>query len=217
MSEPLLSGDGPTPDPALVCPWCSAPLSSSTVDRCPSCGAALHEGDASEVPGVTRVDVEAILKGRGSVQKPRGLIGWLSGEYEATEAAPPPGTLEPPDDAVRREMIRLELAALEAEVLARQAEAVADAATESGRPVVIPEPPVGEAADAAEASTDAAGPTAEEPRADDAATNDDATNDDATDDDATTDRDAADTPAADVAADTAAAPPGAADEQANPG
>ncbi len=205
MSEPLLSGDGPIPDPALICPWCSAPLSSSTVERCPSCGAALHEGDASEVPGVTRVDVEALLKGRGSVQKPRGLIGWLSGEYEAAEGAPPPGTLEPPDDAVRREMIRLELAALEAEVLARQAEAVAEAATESGRPVVIPEPPLGEVEDAAEASTDAAGPTAEEPRADDEAP---------TDRDAA---DAADTPAADVAADAAAAPPGGPDEQADPG
>ena len=87
------------------------------------------------MPGVTRIDVDAILKGRTPTQKPRGLIGWLSGEYEVAEAVTPPGTLEPPDEAVRREMLRLELAALEAEVLARQAEAVAEAATESGERV----------------------------------------------------------------------------------
>ena len=73
-------------------------------------------------------------------QKPRGLIGWLSGEYDAGKPeTPPPGTLEPPDEAVRREMLRLELAALEAEVLARQVEVVTEAATESGEPVHLEE------------------------------------------------------------------------------
>jgi hypothetical protein len=136
MSEPLLSGGGPTSDSDLVCPWCSAALPSAGEERCPSCGAALKEPDAATVPGVTQIDVEAIIKGRAPTQKPRGLIGWLSGEYEADKPdAAPPGTLEPPDEAVRREMLRLELAALEAEVLARQAEAVAEVATETGEPV----------------------------------------------------------------------------------
>ena len=136
MSEPPLPGGGPTSDSDLVCPWCSAALPPVTEERCPSCGAALKEPDATAVPGVTQIDVEAILKGRTLTQKPRGLIGWLAGEYEGpTPDAPPPGTLEPPDQAVRREMLRLELAALEAEVLARQAEVVAEVATETGEPV----------------------------------------------------------------------------------
>jgi hypothetical protein len=135
MSEEQLSGGGVSPEAGPVCPWCSAPLPSDHEERCPSCGAALHEAASSEVPGVTQVDHEALLKGRPVTQKSRGLIGWLSGEYEAESEHTPPGTLEPPDDAVRREMLRLELAALEAEVLARQAEAVAEVATETGRPV----------------------------------------------------------------------------------
>jgi hypothetical protein len=152
MSEQLLSGGGPTSDADLVCPWCSAALPSADVERCPSCGAALKEPDAA-VPGVTQIDVEAILKGRSPTQKPRGLIGWLSGEYDAGKAeAPPPGTLEPPDEAVRREMLRLELAALEAEVLARQVEVVTEAATESGEPVHLDELGLVDATDATDAT-----------------------------------------------------------------
>ena len=154
MSEELLSGGGPTSDSDLVCPWCSATLPSADVERCPSCGAALKEPDAA-VPGVTQIDVDAILKSRSPTQKPRGLIGWLSGEYDAGRpATPPPGTLEPPDEAVRREMLRLELAALEAEVLARQVEVVTEAATETGEPVHLEELGLAEATDAADASGD---------------------------------------------------------------
>ena len=131
-----MSGGGVDSDSGPVCPWCSAALPSDQEERCPSCGAALHEAASAEVPGVTQIDHEALLKGRPTTQKTRGLIGWLSGEYEAEggESANP-GTLEPPDEAVRREMLRLELAALEAEVLARQAEVVAEVATETGEPV----------------------------------------------------------------------------------
>ncbi|HEX5590632.1 MAG TPA: hypothetical protein VFX65_10120 [Candidatus Limnocylindrales bacterium] len=76
---------------------------------------------------MTRVDHEAILKARAPIQKSRGLIGWLSGEYQAEPEATPAGSIEPPGAAVRREMLRLELAALEAEVQARQVEAIIDA------------------------------------------------------------------------------------------
>src|SRR3970040_2727536 len=117
MAEDLLSGGGPMSDSDPACPWCSATLPTADVERCPSCGAALKEPDGA-VPGVTQIDVDAILKSRSPTQKPRGLIGWLSGEYDAGEPAPPPpGTLEPPDEAVRREMRRLLLAALVAEVV----------------------------------------------------------------------------------------------------
>jgi hypothetical protein len=153
MTEELLSGGGPTSDSDLVCSWCSATLPAADVERCPSCGAALKEPDAA-VPGVTQIDVDAILKSRSPTQKPRGLIGWLSGEYDAGKAeAPPPGTLEPPDEAVRREMLRLELAALEAEVLARQVEVVTEAATETGEPVHLEGLGLAEATDAADAAS----------------------------------------------------------------
>lgn len=152
MSEQQLSGGGPTLDADLVCPWCSATLPSADAERCPSCGAALREPDAA-VPGVTQIDVEAILKGRAPTPKPRGLIGWLSGEYDAGKpAAPPPGTLEPPDADVRREMLRLELAALEAEVLARQVEVVTEEATETGEPVHLEELGLADTAGAAAAA-----------------------------------------------------------------
>jgi len=175
MTEELLSGGGPTSDSDLVCPWCSATLPAADVERCPSCGAALKGPDAA-VPGVTQIDVDAILKSRSPTQKPRGLIGWLSGEYDAGKPeTPPPGTLEPPDEAVRREMLRLELAALEAEVLARQVEVVTEAATETGEPVHLEELGLAEATDATDesgaidASADAA---ADDAPADAAATDD---------------------------------------------
>src|SRR3972149_1635357 len=87
-------------------------------------------------------------RSRSPPQKPRGLIGWLSGEYDAGKPeTPPPGTLEPPDEAVRREMLRLELAALEAEVLARQVEVVTEAATETGEPADLEDLGLGDAAE----------------------------------------------------------------------
>jgi hypothetical protein len=163
MSEPILSGAGPTPDPALVCPWCSATLPTADEERCPSCGAALKEPDAAAVPGVTQIDVDAILKGRAPTPKPRGLIGWLAGEYEVeTPDVAAPGTLEPPDEAVRREMLRLELAALEAEVLARQAEVVAEVATETGEPVDLENLGLAEETEATD-EVEGAGDAASEP------------------------------------------------------
>jgi len=77
---------------------------------------------------VTRVDHEAILRSRAPAQRSRGLIGWLSGEYETPAAPEPPGTLAPPAAEVRREMLRLELAALEAEAQARRALLVSELA-----------------------------------------------------------------------------------------
>ena len=162
MTEPNPSGGEPDPASAPICPWCSAPLKTGREETCPSCGAALHEAAESEVPGVTRVDHEAILKARTPGQRGRGLIGWLSGEYSA-EAAP--ASLEgiaPPDEAVRREMIRLELAALQAEAEARQAEAASEVAEEHG---FVPATATADEEPSSDAST--TGPAAE--RAGDAA------------------------------------------------
>ncbi len=112
-----------TSDPP-VCPWCSAELRTADDARCPSCGAVLRDEKAdAEVPGVTRVDHEAILRSRAPAQKSRGLIGWLSGEYQVAAAPEPPESLAPPDAEVRREMLRMELAALSARAEAELAEA----------------------------------------------------------------------------------------------
>jgi hypothetical protein len=112
------------------CMWCSAELPSDHETVCPSCGATLiGEGD-SQVPGVTAIDAEAIVRA-GRPVKPRQrsrLMSWISGDYEIEEAPAPPGSLAPPPLAVRREMLRLEL---EAQVANLQAEAGAMAAEEA--------------------------------------------------------------------------------------
>jgi hypothetical protein len=125
MSDEMQTVGGSEDGLGPICPWCSAALPDPEATRCPSCGAALHESAPAEVPGVTQVDVEAVLKRRPVGQRSRGLIGWLSGEYQPE--APPElhETLAPPADAVRREMLRLELAALEAEAEARRGELAA--------------------------------------------------------------------------------------------
>ncbi len=109
---------------------------------------------------MTRVDHEAILRSRAPVQKSRGLIGWLSGEYVAPAAPTPPETLAPPDAEVRSEMLRLEIAALEAEAQARRAELMSELAAagltlpaepgESDAPAEPDEPTGSDAPDAPE-------------------------------------------------------------------
>jgi hypothetical protein len=159
--------DQPTPEggaarPAPRCPWCSAALPSADVERCPSCGASLHEASQGELPGLTRVDLEAILRARTPTPRSRGVMGWLSGEYAAEEAKIDPGSVAPPAADVRAEMLRLEIAALEAEAQARQAEyeaelADARAAAGSGAPPATPPaaPPPGAPADASSAPSSA--------------------------------------------------------------
>jgi hypothetical protein len=132
MTEPTLSGGGPDSASAPICPWCSATLVTGQEESCPSCGAALREAAESEVPGVTRVDVEAILKARTPAPRGRGLMGWLSGDDDAEGPTASHEGIAPPDQAVRREMLRLELAALEAEAQARQAEVAAELAEAHG-------------------------------------------------------------------------------------
>jgi hypothetical protein len=119
------------------CNWCSAPLPSDHETTCPSCGATLiGEGDTS-VPGLTAIDAEAILRNARTAAKPKQrsrLLGWISGDYdEGSEAAAPPGSLAPPPEAVRREMLRLELEAQVANAQAEVGAMAADAAIEEGR------------------------------------------------------------------------------------
>ena len=143
------------------CNWCSALLPSDHETTCPSCGATLiGEGDTS-VPGLTAIDAEAILRNARAVKaKPRSrLLGWISGEYdEGDEAAPRPGSLAPPPEAVRREMLRLELEAQVANAQAEVGAMAADAAIEEGRSLA----PAGEVA-AAKPAVDPADAADDEP------------------------------------------------------
>lgn len=108
---------------APACPWCSTPLPAADAETCSTCGAQLIPDTDAQVPGVTAIDAEAIVRAarNPAPQRRSRLLAWISGEYDGeAEAPPPPGSVAPPDTAVRREMLRLEL---EAEVRNLQAEA----------------------------------------------------------------------------------------------
>lgn len=119
--------------PITRCPWCSAELPAPDADRCPSCGATLNSATGTEpqLPGVTTLDAEAILKARSEVSRPRSrILSFITGEVpvEADDSAEA-ASIAPPSDEVRREMLRLQLEAeradLEAETVALKADALA--------------------------------------------------------------------------------------------
>jgi hypothetical protein len=127
---------------ASVCPWCSATYTGDP-EACPSCGAALTVDPATDpsLPGVTAIDPAAIVRAKAPVARPRSrLLSWISGDYIDDGLSPAEaGALAPPDDAVRREMLRL---ALQAEVADLQAEADAiraDEAMEGRAPATGPD------------------------------------------------------------------------------
>jgi hypothetical protein len=120
MVDETVSGGGSI---ASICPWCSASYDGDP-ERCPSCNATLT-GDAAtdqSLPGLTAIDAAAIVRSKETVKKPRNrLLSWISGEYpDQGSDTVETGALAPPDLAVRREILRLEL---EAEVASLQAEA----------------------------------------------------------------------------------------------
>lgn len=168
MADESLTQGGPT---ASICPWCSASYTGDPED-CPSCGATLTPDPAIDpaLPGLTAIDTAAIVRSKTPVNKPRNrLLSWISGEYpdegvSTTDAA----ALAPPDQAVRREILRLEL---EAEVANLQAEAdaiLAEAAVEGRVPASgagAPADDVAPAGDAVapDALADASPETADDP------------------------------------------------------
>ena len=135
MADELTTGGGVA---AFHCPWCSATLPSSDLETCPSCGATLTSAPETALPGITAIDHEAILRSTREPNRPQRsrILSWLSGDYveEGTTPAATPDAIAPPDPAVKREILRLEI---EAELADRQAEAdsiMADAAVE-GLPI----------------------------------------------------------------------------------
>lgn len=104
-----------------TCPWCSARVPATAV-TCPSCGASLRDEADGEVAGVTQIDSAAIARVRHI--KPRGrLTSWLTGDGSVDEEMG--GKVEPPSEEVRREMLRIELAAIDAEIEAKAQQAAA--------------------------------------------------------------------------------------------
>jgi len=145
------AGAAPDADPTSSsrCPWCSAQVTPETA-VCPSCGAKLLDDAAAEIPGVTQIDPAATAP--RPTPRSRGLIGWLSGDFETTESDSDRVGVEPPTDAVKQEMLRLEMEALRTEL---EAEADERAAAQ-GEPAIAE----AEVADDGEPEQAAPGPDA---------------------------------------------------------
>ena len=146
------------------CPWCSAELPAvlpaDAATTCPSCGAALTSATGTEpdIRGVTTLDHEALLRARSETSRPRGrLFSFITGDTTTAAPLKPEelASLAPPDSAVRREMMRLELEAQRAELEAESLALRTDAVMEQGLDLVPDEEGVEAAANGSEPSTDA--------------------------------------------------------------
>lgn len=138
MTEQPMSGEAEV----SICPWCSATYTGEP-ETCPSCGAVLAVDPATDptLPGLTAIDTAAIVRAKTPTSRPRNrILSWISGEYPDEVGAPAdPAALAPPELAVRREILRLEL---EAEVANLQAEAdalMAEATVDGRAPEASPE------------------------------------------------------------------------------
>jgi hypothetical protein len=133
-----------------TCPWCSStvPVEAAT---CPSCGASLRDAADGDILGVTQVDPAAVV--RTKRVRSRNIAAFL-GVGDGPDDEESTGKVEPPSEAVKREMLRLELAAIDAEIEAKAQTAAAQAALEAA---TAEKPAKGKAAasDATEVAPDA--------------------------------------------------------------
>jgi hypothetical protein len=104
-----------------TCPWCSATVPARAA-TCPSCGASLREAAEGDILGVTQVDPAAIS--RAARIKPGRLATWLGADKPDDDDLG--GHVEPPSREVREEMLRIELAAIDAELEAKATQAAAN-------------------------------------------------------------------------------------------
>ncbi len=147
------AGDPLSAPAAPRCPWCSAELPAGDVKTCPSCKANLAGETEAQLPGLTALDLERLAFRKATSPKKSRLMSWISGDSDYEDAtAPPaqPGSLEPPPFEVRREMLRIEMAALIADLTAEAGAMAADEADAKGTDPVA-------AAAAIQAEIDAAG------------------------------------------------------------
>jgi hypothetical protein len=128
-SDPLSAPNAPR------CPWCSAELPASDVKTCPTCQANLTAESEAQLPGLTALDLERLAFRRATAPKKSRLMSWISGDsdYEnATDPVAQPGSLDLPPFEVRREMLRLEMAARIADLTAEAGALAADQAAANG-------------------------------------------------------------------------------------
>ncbi len=106
---------------------------------CPSCGANLvADGDPS-VPGVTAIDAAALVRSKATPQPRSRLLSWISGEYQLDVPSKAEAqAIAPPDEDVRREILRLELEAQVANLQA-EADAIRAEAAAEGRTIDLPD------------------------------------------------------------------------------
>jgi hypothetical protein len=119
----------------IRCPWCSAVLSDAAADTCPSCGAHLTTlgGAEPSLPGVTTLDADAILRARNEAGRTRsGIISFLTGNSDVPDSGGSAAAIAPPADDVRREMLRLEFAAAQADAVADAVALKSDVLAEQG-------------------------------------------------------------------------------------
>lgn len=131
----------PTSDTS--CPWCSAAVPAGA-ERCPACGATLQAAEEPQLPGVTAVDPQAVLWSVRSMERRRRskLLTWLSGDAEPEATTPAaPGALDPPPPEVRREMLRLAMAAAISDLSAEVGAIEADELMEERGAATAAEPP----------------------------------------------------------------------------
>ena len=88
---------------------------------------------------MTAIDAAALVRSKAAPQPRNRLLSWISGEYQADLPSKAEAqAIAPPDDDVRREILRLELEAhvanLQAEADAIRAEAAAE-----GRTIDLPD------------------------------------------------------------------------------
>jgi hypothetical protein len=121
-----------------VCSWCSTPVTEGAT-HCSFCGANLIPDGDPNVPGVTAVDAASIIRSKSASQPRSRFMSWISGEYTSdTPSKAEAQAIAPPDQDVRREILRLEL---EAEVanLKAEADALRAEAAFEGRELALPE------------------------------------------------------------------------------
>ena len=139
-----------------TCPWCSATVPVEAV-KCPSCGASLRDAADGDIPGVTQLDPAAVV--RTKKVRSRNIAAFL-GVGEGPDDEESTGKVEPPSEAVKREMLRLELAAIDAEIEAKAQAAAAQAAMDSGKPIPAA---IAEAAGSDDAASDGTEPEPDKP------------------------------------------------------
>ncbi len=159
MADASNTGEGPV---SAVCPWCSAAVTPDAI-VCPSCGANLVADGDPNVPGVTAIDAAALVRSKVTPQPRNRLLSWISGENQADLPSKAEAqAIAPPDDEVRREILRLELEARVANLQA-EADAIRAEAAAEGRTIDLPEIAASDEREATAGESDAGGDM--EPRA----------------------------------------------------